>query len=113
MKGRYNYKAICVKVISGDTISAMVDLGFDVWISVNVRLFGIAAPDFRSKKIEDREKAMKSKKKLEEILTNKEFLLRSMDVGKNKRCLAEIIVDGINVNELLIKKGYARVFLSK
>ncbi len=50
MKGRYNYKAICVKVISGDTISAMVDLGFDVWISVNVRLFGIAAPDFRSKK---------------------------------------------------------------
>ncbi len=56
---------------------------------------------------------MKSKKKLEEILTNKEFLLRSMDVGKNKRCLAEIIVDGINVNELLIKKGYARVFLSK
>ena len=113
MKGLYNYKAICVKVISGDTFSAMVDLGFDVWISINVRLFGIAAPDFRSKDIEDRNLAMKSKQKLESLLNNKEFLLKTMDVSKNKRCLAEVIVDNKNINELLINQGYANVFLSK
>ena len=113
MKGRYTYKAICVSVLSGDTLTVMIDLGFKVWINSTIRLFGINSPSLLTKNKDERAKAMKSKDRLKELLHGKEFLLKSMDVNKNGRCLAEVIVDDINVNELLIKEGHATVFLSK
>ncbi len=113
MKGRYKYKAICVSVLSGDTLTVMIDLGFKVWINSTIRLFGIQSPSLITKDENERARAMKSKERLKEILHGKEFLLKSMDVNKNGRCLAEVIVDDINVNELLIKEGHASVFLTK
>ncbi len=113
MKGRYTYKAICVNVLSGDTLAVMIDLGFKVWINSTIRLFGINSPSPLTKNKDERIKAMKSKKRLEELLSGKEFLLHSMDVSKNGRCLAEIIVDDTNINELMVSEGHATVFLTK
>ena len=113
MKGRYKYKAICVNVFSGDTLTVMIDLGFKVWINSTIRLFGINSISPLTKNSYDRKKAMKAKNRLEELLHGKEFLLKSMVVNKNGRCLAEIIVDDVNINELLINEGHATVFLSK
>lgn len=113
MKGRYTYKAICVNVLSGDTLTVMIDLGFKVWINSTIRLFGINAHTLMTKDLDERGKAMKAKIRLEELLEGKEFLINSMDVSKTGRCLAEVIVDDININELLIKEGHATVFLTK
>ena len=113
MKGRYSYKAICVSVLSGDTLTVMIDLGFKVWINSTIRLFGINSPSLLTKNLDERKKAMQSKNRLEELLKDKEFLLKSMDVNKNGRCLAEVIVDNKNINELMVNEGHATVFLTK
>jgi micrococcal nuclease len=37
----YNYNANVLEVIDGDTIKLNIDLGFDIWHIINVRLNGI------------------------------------------------------------------------
>ena len=51
----YKYQALCVKVIDGDTIEAFIDLGFDLWIRKRIRLFGISAPETRTKNLEEKQ----------------------------------------------------------
>jgi len=50
----YRYKSKLVKVIDGDTIDAMVDLGFDMWVKKRIRLAHIdamsGAPEIRKRK---------------------------------------------------------------
>jgi hypothetical protein len=29
---KYNYRAKLVKVVDGDTIDALIDVGFDIWV---------------------------------------------------------------------------------
>jgi micrococcal nuclease len=46
----YVYKAEVTAVHDGDTITADVDLGFDVWMrNQSIRLFGINAPELKLK----------------------------------------------------------------
>ena len=105
MELEYNYKAISVNITSGNSLIAMIDLGFEVWIRVSVRLFGIdTEPPNTSKGI-------KAKERLEELLKDREFYINSMHLSKYRRCLAEIVVDNKNVNELLISEGHAQVYL--
>ena len=37
----YEYKARLLRVVDGDTIDAMVDLGFYVWVKQRIRLYGV------------------------------------------------------------------------
>ena len=105
MKLDYNYKAIAVTITSGNSLVAMVDLGFEVWIKVSVKLFGIdTEPPNTSKGII-------AKKRLEELLHERDFYITSMHLSKYRRCLAEIVVDNKNINELLISEGHAKVYL--
>jgi endonuclease YncB( thermonuclease family) len=39
----YDYKSKVTRVIDGDTIEALVDLGFDTWKQVTIRFDGIDA----------------------------------------------------------------------
>ena len=41
----YEYRAVCERVIDGDTIDARIDLGFNVWTFVRIRLYEIDAPE--------------------------------------------------------------------
>ena len=49
----YNYNAKCVRVVDGDTIDAMIDLGFGVHIKKRIRLAGINAPESRTRNNKD------------------------------------------------------------
>ena len=40
----YHYKAILNRIIDGDTIDVMIDLGFGIQIKQRVRLHGINTP---------------------------------------------------------------------
>ena len=105
MKLTYNYKAIVVNVTSGNSLTAMVDLGFEVWIKVSVKLFGINTdpPNTPNGKL--------ARDRLVELLNDKEFYITSMHLSKYGRCLDEIIVNDVNVNEQLIEEGHATVYL--
>lgn len=104
----YTYNAKLLKVIDGDTIDALVDLGFDTWKKIRIRLYGIDAWESRTRDLQEKEKGLAAKNRLIEIL-NEEFILVSHGVGKYGRCLGEIFEDinSDSINNLLISEGHA------
>ena len=46
----YEYRAIITKVYDGDTLTADVDMGFNIWSkNIKIRVLGIDTPEIRSK----------------------------------------------------------------
>ena len=107
----YTYKAKCIRVIDGDTIVAEVDLGFNTFRKVKVRLEGIDAPEIRTRDLEEKKKGFAAKEYLEDIFsTSKDFTLVSKKVDKYGRCLGTILIEDININEEMIESGLAVVY---
>jgi micrococcal nuclease len=104
----YTYNAKLLKVVDGDTIDALVDLGFDTWKKIRIRLYGIDAWESRTRDLQEKEKGLAAKNRLIEVL-NEEFILVSHGVGKYGRCLGEIFEDinSDSINNLLISEGHA------
>ena len=106
----FEYNATVVKVVDGDTIDAMVDLGFGTWKKVRIRMYGINAPESRTRDLEEKKKGLAAKARLIELLeeVNNEFILVSHGVGKFGRCLGEIFLDknSDSVNNLLLSEGH-------
>ena len=77
----YEYPLKVEKVIKGDTIKAIVDLGFSVKVHKTIRLAGVKAPSLRLdlsiKDVEERrrekERGVKAKKRLQELIKEGEF----------------------------------------
>jgi micrococcal nuclease len=108
----YEYNAICTRVVDGDTLDAMVDLGFSVWIECRIHLHGIDAPETRTKNLEEKQAGLKTKKALMAIMDDcdNKFILKSHGVGKYGRCLGVVFIDGENINKRLIKEGLAKKY---
>lgn len=106
----FKYNAELIRVIDGDTIVAMIDLGFSTWKEVTIRMYGINTPESRTKDLEEKERGLASKARLVELLEvegDGEFVIQSHGVGKFGRCLGEIFVNGVNINSQLVTEGYA------
>lgn len=105
----YEYRAVCERVIDGDTIDARIDLGFNVWTFVRIRLYEIDAPESRTRDLNEKMLGLRSKEYLKTIMDSSggKFILKSHGVGKFGRCLGTIYVRGENINEKLIEEGYA------
>ena len=107
----YTYNAIVERVVDGDTVDALVDLEFDTWKKVRIRLHGIDAWESRTRDLEEKEKGLAAKKYLIEQLESNDnkFVLVSHGVGKFGRCLGELFLqkDGWSLNEMLITEGHA------
>ncbi len=110
----YKYNAKLDRVVDGDTVDALVDLGFDTWKKVRIRMHGMNAPESRTRNLEEKAKGIAAKVRLEELLESGRFVLQSMGVGKFGRCLGIIYVNDsntkhldVNVNKTLITEGHA------
>ena len=88
----FEYNVKIVRVIDGDTVDGMIDLGFSVHRKIRIRLYGINTPESRTKDLEEKERGLKAKDRLVEILeaNNNEVLLKSHGLGKFGRCLGEL-----------------------
>ena len=80
----FEYNATVIKVVDGDTIDAMIDLGFNTWKKVRIRMHGINAPESRTRDLEEKKKGLAAKARLIEMLEENEnhFKLISHGVGK-------------------------------
>jgi len=97
----YEYKFKVLRVIDGDTVDGIIDLGFNVLLKERVRLYGINAPetrlqrsikDIKERKLE-KTRGLKAKDRLKQILTD-----------------AEKQPEGLYIETFLDKKGkYGRV----
>ena len=107
----YNYKCSLLRVIDGDTIEARVDLGFYVETNITIRLYGINAPESRTKDLEEKARGLAAKSRLVDLLSSGEFVLNSQGTGKYGRWLGVLFADGKNVNKTLLDEGHAEVYL--
>ena len=103
----YTYNCKLLRVIDGDTVTAQIDLGFDVWVTKTIRLTGINAPESRTRDKIEKERGLAAKARLIEMLEGMKFKVQSFGVGKFGRCLGVLFVDDVNLNELLITEGHA------
>lgn len=105
----YNYKAHIKAVYDGDTVTAVVDLGFLHSQEMKLRLFGIDTPELRG---EEREAGIVVRDILRGLILDKEVEIHSYKdkQGKYGRYLATIILDGLDINQWLVDSGYAKVY---
>ena len=108
----YEYNAKLDRVIDGDTVDAMIDLGFNTWVHKRIRLEGIDAPETRTRDLDEKAQGFATKERLEGLLeaANGMFVLQSHGVGKYGRCLGTIFIEEQNINELLLTEGLAEVY---
>ena len=114
---KYNYRAKLVKVVDGDTIDAMIDVGFDIWIKKRIRYKGIDTWESRTRDLEEKKKGLAAKARNKELLESVSsksgyFRIKSYGMGKYGRVLADIFIQDKNgkdvfVNDILIKEGHA------
>ena len=114
----YNYNAICTRVVDGDTIDAMIDLGFGVHVKKRIRLAGINAPESRTRDKQEKILGLAAKDRLISMMegADNKFELESQELGKYGRVLGKLHIDKLDgkdlitktcVNDCLVKEGYA------
>ena len=114
----YRYNATLVRVIDGDTIDAMIDLGFDIQIKKRIRFAGIDAPESRTRNLAEKKMGLAAKERVIEIIAGAAnvFELESTEIGKYGRVLGRIhisklagkdVITQVCVNDMLVEEGYA------
>ena len=117
-KSCYNFRVTkIVKVLDGDTIDVLIDLGFDLFKKERVRIAGVDTPEKRTRDLEEKALGIDAtnwlKDKLESTLSGDDELSIRTElvggVGKYGRLLGWLYVgeDTVSLNELMITEGYA------
>lgn len=108
----YEYSAKCTKVVDGDTVDLVVDLGFNMYMTRRFRLYGINTAEMHARDPAERTRAQSAKAELEKLLIGPLTINTLKDsADKYGRYLATIHANGINVNEHLVKIGLADVYI--
>ena len=116
----YTYNIKLDRVLDGDTVDALIDVGFDIWVKKRIRYKGLDAWESRTRNLDEKKKGLAAKARNKELLEKVSakpgyFRLKSHGVGKYGRVLGEIFVKDIegieyNVNQTLIDEGHAYVY---
>ena len=110
----YEYKAKLDRVVDGDTVDAMIDLGMTVWIKKRIRFHGVDTWESRTRNKEEKKKGLLAKARTKELLSEDSgnFVLRSMGLGMYGRVLGILQVEGHErtVNQTLIDEGHAYTY---
>ena len=117
---KYIYRAKLDRVVDGDTIDALIDVGFDIWFKKRIRYMGIDTWESRTRDLDEKKKGKAAKERNRQLLEEVSdksgyFRLKSHGVGKYGRVLGEIFVRDVegkewNINQTLIKEGHAYVY---
>ena len=117
-KSCYNFRVTkIVKVLDGDTIDVLIDLGFDLYKKERVRIAGVDTPEKRTRDLEEKELGIHATNWMNDKLTetikgDEELTIRSElkgGVGKYGRLLGWLYVGDstLSLNEQMITEGYA------
>ena len=117
-KSCYNFRVTeIVKVVDGDTIDVLIDLGFDLYKKERVRIAGVDTPEKRTRDLEEKALGLDAtywmKKQLEDTIAGDEELIIRTELkggtGKYGRLLGWLYVGDadVSLNEQMITEGYA------
>jgi micrococcal nuclease len=117
-KSCYNFRVTkIVKVLDGDTIDVLIDLGFDLYKKERVRIAGVDTPEKRTRDLEEKALGIDATVWMKDKLTqtikgDEELTIRTElkgGVGKYGRLLGWLYVGDstLSLNEQMITEGYA------
>ena len=117
---KYIYRGKLERVVDGDTIDALIDVGFDIWFKKRIRFKGLDTWESRTRNLEEKALGLKAKARTKELLESVSsksgyFRLKSYGLGKYGRVLGELFImdkEGKqwNINKTLINEGHAYVY---
>lgn len=116
MESKYFYAAKVVRVVDGDTIDAMIDVGFDIHHKARLRLLGINTPETRTKDLAEKAAGKAATAYAIDWLDGLDtiYIQTHKDKsGKFGRILADIYSDenkSACLNEDLVDGGHATVY---
>jgi micrococcal nuclease len=107
------------KVVDGDTIDVVIDLGFDIMFSSRVRLAGIDTPESRTTDKVEKALGLESKEYLKKNLKDaKPIVIKTEKMNSSEkygRILGWLYINGDieSVNDKMINDGYAWGYLGE
>lgn len=106
----YNYKAFIKQVYSGDTVAAVVDLGFQHYQEMTLRLYGVNVQDFHGT---DAIKRTEIRSVLSELILNQEVEIYTFQEnnGFGSSYQATIILEDLDVNQWLVQNYLKQEFV--
>ena len=117
---KYIYRAKLDRVVDGDTVDALIDVGFDIWLKKRIRFMGLDTWESRTRDLEEKKLGKLAKERTRQLLEDVSsksgyFRVKSHGLGKYGRVLGEIFImdkDGKqwNVNKTLIAEGHAYIY---
>ena len=117
-KSCYNFRVTeIVKVVDGDTIDVIIDLGFDLYKKVRVRVAGVDTPEKRTRDLEEKKLGIDATnwitEQLHSAIDGEDDLVIRTEIdggfGKYGRLLGWLYTgeDTESINERMIREGYA------
>ena len=113
----YEYNAKVLRVVDGDTVDVLIDCGFSTFRKERVRLYGIDAPESRTRDKEEKKRGLAATARLQELTNNtsKKIIIKTeLDKkGKYGRILGIIWDENKkkNFNNMLVSEGHAKKYL--
>ena len=101
------------KIVDGDTIDVLIDLGFDILFQSRVRLAGIDTPESRTRDLKEKALGLESKEYLKKTLKEaKSVVIKTEKINSSEkygRILGWLYINGDteSINDKMINDGYA------
>lgn len=113
----YEYSCTVERVVDGDTIDVVLDLGFDILYKSRVRLYGIDTPESRTRDLDEKARGKMAGAFLKEAIDNGTKVVIQTKLkdsrGKFGRVLGDVVVDGVNINQAMIDNYHAAAYFGQ
>lgn len=110
----YTYKVFrVIRVVDGDTVDVLLDLGFGISIKQRLRIMGIDTPELRAQDPIEREAAQKAKEFAEKwLLSGKPMIVKTYRDDKYGRILGDFHQEepSESFSEALLNAGHAKTY---
>ena len=100
-------------MVDGDTIDALIDLGFDISLEKRIRLAGIDTPESRTTNLKEKSLGLQSKEWIKNRLEfAKDIIIKTElpdSTEKYGRIIGHLFINGedVSLNNQMITDGYA------
>ena len=113
----YEYSCTVKRVVDGDTVDVVLDLGFDIFHKCRVRLYGIDTPESRTRNLDEKARGKMAGAFLKKAIDNGTKVVIQTKLkdsrGKFGRVLGDVVVDGININKSMIDHFHAAAYFGQ
>jgi len=110
----HHYNCELKRIIDGDTVELIIDLGFNIKIETDLRLEGIDTPEVNSSNGLEQEAAYRSEVFLGQLIEKEELIVRTKKNDMYGRYIGTLFIKGqhelVNVNNFMLNHGLGRKY---